>query len=202
MRITKYFVLPSVALVLVGLLFIAGCQQKTADIVVQEKQEAMQAEQVRQVGLPNVTRYTEAKRLRYLYELRDRADLTCWVYTRDMNGKLHLVGVGMGFPIPAGTQFSSPQKLTWRTNGGYHSMPQAEPNGVFPPSTAEATWIILMTKNGPKAYYGETRLEAFPERIPGADETQAVWPDGKAMPADVVAPPPATEKDIKSFESK
>ena len=116
---------------LCGLLLLAGCQNKTADVIVQEKQEKIQAEQVRQVGLPNVVRYTEAKRLRYLYELRDRADLTCWIYSRDLNGKLHLVGVGMGFPIPAGTQFSSPQKLVQRYSGSnYYIVPQAEPNGV------------------------------------------------------------------------
>ncbi len=198
MRYMKF--LPIAALML--LVLVVGCQQKTADVIIQEKQEALQQEQVRQVGLPNITRYTEAKRLRYLYELRDRADLTCWIYARDMNGKMHLVGVGMGFPIPAGTQFSSPQKLVWRSQGGYATLPQAEPNGVFPPSTAEATWVILMTKNGPKAYYGETRLEAFPERLPNADESQAVWPDGKALPAEVTAPPPATEKDYKAVESK
>ena len=95
---------------LCGLLLFAGCQNKTADVIVQEKQEKIQAEQVPPVGLPNVVRYTEAKRLHYLYELRDRADLTCWIYSRDLNGKLHLVGVGMGFPIPAGTQFLSPPK--------------------------------------------------------------------------------------------
>ncbi len=189
-------------LVLVVLSMTVGCGQKTADMVVQEKQEAIQQEQVRQVGLPNITRYTEAKRLRYLYELRDRADLTCWVYVRDMNGKMHLVGIGMGFPIPAGTQFSSPQKLVWRSNGGYVSMPQSEPNGVFPPSTAEATWVILMTKNGPKPYYGETRLEAYPERLPNADESMAVWPDGEPLPKTVTVPPAATEKDIKAVEPK
>ena len=182
---------------------VAGCQRhKTADAIVQEKQEASQTEQIRQVGLPNIVRFTEAKRLRYLYELRDRADLTCWVYSRDMNGKMHLVGIGMGFPIPAGTQFSSPQKMVRRFDGPTLVMPQAEPNGVFPPSTAEATWVILMTRNGPKPYYGEIRLEAYPERLPNADESCAVWPDGKALPVDVLTPPVASEKDIKAVEAK
>lgn len=188
--------------VILSVFLMVGCAKPSADMIIQEKQETLQQEQVRQVGLPNITRYTEAKRLRYLYELRDRADLTCWVYARDLNGKLHLIGVGMGFPIPAGTQFSSPQKLTWRQNGGYATLPQSEPNGVFPPSTAEATWVILMTKHGPKPYYGETRIEAYPERISNADESAAVWPNGEPLPPDVKSPPVATEKDIKSIESK
>lgn len=189
-------------LVVTLLISISGCANKTADATVQEQQERSQKKLVRQVGMPNITRFTEARRLRFLYELRDKPDLTCWIYARDMNGKMHLIGVSLGFPIPAGTQFSSPQKIVNQAGSLQATLPQAEPNGVFPPSTAEATWVIILTRNGPKAYYGETRLEALPERLLNADESQAIWPDGKPMPADVTLPPIAAEKDFRAAESK
>ena len=66
-------------------------------------------------------------------------------------------------------------------------MPQAEPNGLFMPPTAEASWAVIMTKRGPKPYYSETRLEGSPERIRGADESQTIWPDGNPIPPEVDA---------------
>jgi hypothetical protein len=182
---------------------LSGCgNRQSADEVIQHKQEQVQAEAVREVGLPNIARFTEMKRMRYLYELRDRAELTCWLYVRDLPGKLHLVGVGMGYPLPYGTQYSNPQKRTYYINQGWISMPQAEPNGLFMPPGAEATWAVLMTPSGPKPYYSETRLEGFPLRIPGADESQAIWPGGTPLPAVVQEPPPAQEDDVKGAEGR
>ncbi len=203
------------ALMLVATVTGCGVYAPSADVVMQQKQEKLQSEAVKEVGTPNITRFTELKRFAYLYELRDRSDLTCWVYTRDMVGAMHLIGVGMGFPMPYGTQFSSPQKITntylpsmggdgaVKGTGWYTGpMPQAEPNGLFMPPGAEASWVILMTRRGPKPYYGETRLEGSPERLATADESMAIWPNGEPIPKTVMEPPVASDVDQRAVEKQ
>jgi len=119
----------------------------TADQKTQQQQEDMQAQAEKQTGLPRIVNYQELKNLNWVYELRDQANLATYSYVMDMNGNLHHVCDSVGYGIPYGTQRSNPQKVERLTSGGNYStytLPQAEPNGIFPPSTAEGTWLICI----------------------------------------------------------
>lgn len=157
----------------------AGCDytQPSADQVESARQEVLQAEAVRETGTPNITNFTERKFMKTLYELRDTG-VTTWIYKMNVDGQHFLVGKAVGYPLSAAAQYSSPEKYSRlaRSTGAFEwqMTPQAEPNGLFMPSSAEGSWVMLMTTEGPKPYYSEDRLTGSPVRIPGGNETQCI----------------------------
>ena len=139
----------------VGVFAIVGCNDvpQSADQKMQENQEQMQAEANKQAGLPRIVNFQELKNLNWTYELRDTANLATYTYTQNLNGQLLHVCDSIGFPFPYGTQRSNPQKverLEFAGAYGTYTLPQAEPNGIFPPSTAEASWVICINPLNPK----------------------------------------------------
>lgn len=141
-------------LCLFGLLTLVGCTdiQPTSDDKMNAKQEEMAAEANSEVGMPGINRFTEKRTLRQIYEKRDQEKLTTYAYIQDMNGRLHHLCDSIGYGFPYGTQFSNPQKYTraTRSGGGYEylMMPQAEPNGLFMPPTADGTWVQCISSTG------------------------------------------------------
>ena len=132
-----------------------GCDDTapTADQKMQAQQEQLQNDADKQAGLPRIVNFQELKNLNWTYELRDQANLSSWTYKTDMNGRLHFVCNSIGYPFPYGTQRSNPQKIVRMAWGGNYynfTLPQAEPNGIFPPSTAEGSWVICINPD-PKA---------------------------------------------------
>lgn len=57
-----------------------------------------------------------------------------------MNGVLHLLCKSIGFGIPYATQYTNPQK--WAATGIV--LPQADPNGMFSPTSADGTWVLCL----------------------------------------------------------
>lgn len=147
-------------LVAITLVTLSGCSQ-TADQKEAKAQEALQSEAFRQTGTPNITNFTERRMVKQIYELRDQ-QIRTWTYTEDMNGKRHFLCESIGYGIPFSAQYSNPQK-----RDGSVVMPQAEPNGLFMPSSAEGTWIMAATKDGPKPIYVEPRVIVTPFPLPG-----------------------------------
>ena len=133
--------LPKLAtfMVLMVAAFMLGCNNSapTADEIEQNKQEGLQKNITDSVGMPGILKYTEKRLARQLYELRDKVVLT-YTYLPDINGKLHHVCDSIGFGLPYATQFSSPSKMVekWRHGNLYRDvLPQAEPNGLFMPTS-------------------------------------------------------------------
>lgn len=134
----------------------ASCQATEAE---DRRRSAQSLEEMRsQVGLPNITNYTEAKFARQINELRDQAIRT-WTYYVDLNGGRHLLCESIGYGIPYSVQLTNPEK--YEMNGA--TLPQAEPNGLYMPESAEATWILCSDGAGHAApVYSETRLIVSP----------------------------------------
>ena len=109
--------------------------------------------------MPAITNWTDLKNLKKVYELCDQVGLITYTYNEDLNGHLHFRFKSIGYPFPYGTQFSNPEKIM----GGY-SLPQAEPNGTFKPTTAEASWIMAVNPRDGSicTVYAEPRLWTFP----------------------------------------
>lgn len=155
----------SLALVGIGMLFIMGADGGcvTADDRDQVAQESILEQGRQQAGLPSITHFQEKKRLKQILEMRDQADLQTWTYIVSMSGELKPLGTNggrsIGFGIPAATQYTSPEKQ----GHNYQPMPQADPNGLFSPASADGTWVMMVdTKGDPHPVYVEPRIIVSP----------------------------------------
>jgi len=160
------------ALLLLSLFFLASCDSgmTTAD----QKQAAatakLTAEAQRQVGMPNITNFTERKFFKMIMELRDQQDMTTYTYIVDMNGKRHFLCESIGYGIPFSTQFTNPEHVVHQRAGSlegyYHgTMPQPDPNGLFMPTSSSATWVLAATETGPQPIYVESEILVSPFRL-------------------------------------
>ncbi len=170
--------LASVLVVGFLVVFTLGCNNKVvernSDTIQQEQQEKILAEATAQVGMPAIKNFREKRVYKEILELRDQVNLPTYLYMvnaipvvvpghTSQGGKLHYIGASIGFPIPAATEFTNPQKIQWLKGdvGGawrHVNMPQSDPNGLFPPASAEATWVLQVNPKTGKAepqYYEE-----------------------------------------------
>ena len=112
------------------------------------REQAQQTEQLaqesnRQVGMPGISNFTEKRLLRQLYELRDQ-EIRTFTYVVDWQGRLFHVCDSIGFGMPFSSQYSNPEVYY---NQGT-TLPQPEPNGLYPPTSSSATWVICADSNG------------------------------------------------------
>jgi hypothetical protein len=143
-----------------------GCSDTppTTDKSIQAAQEKTQAEAMREVGLPGITNFTELKLVKHLYELRD-TEIVTYSYIPDMNGKLWHLCDSIGYGLPYGVQYSNPEKITQSTSQSYGTLPQAEPNGLYMPPTAEGTWVMCGAKGSIHPVYVEPRVIVSPFKL-------------------------------------
>lgn len=161
------FLIMWVSLVLV----LCGCyEQSDADRQQAAETERLTSEAFRQVGMPDITRFTEKKLAKDIYELRDRADLTTWTYIIDLNGKLHLLGQSIGYGLPYSVQYTNPMKREQAHTERY-TIPQPEANGLFMPDGLSATWVLLIDPNDgkPKPVYVEPQILVSPFPLPSSE---------------------------------
>lgn len=131
-----------------------GCDSTTptADKQTTEQQRQIQNRGHEQVGIPNIVNFTELRRAKKIYELRDQSRVATYSYTYDMNGHLHKFCDSIGYPLPYATQYSNPERPaeSWETHEqGNIALPQAEPNGLFMPSSADGTWVECINPKNP-----------------------------------------------------
>jgi hypothetical protein len=159
-------------------LALAGCEQQQqapdSDKQQQAQQERILKEGAAQTGMPAIKNFREKKLLKDILELRDQDGLTTYTYiVAEMTGKLVFIGESIGYGIPAATQYTNPQKIAAHSCGGNQSadsfaiLPQADPNGLFSPSTAEGTWVMLKDPNSNKTrpVYIEPRIVVSPFKL-------------------------------------
>lgn len=168
--------------VLFAVALCAGCDlAPSSDKAQRDRQEVLLKEAVNQVGMPAIRNFFEMKNLKHILELRDQEGYTTYTYTENMiptivkgktacGGKFTFVCRSVGYGIPAATQFTNPQKMEQAYTGGeYQVIPQADPNGLFAPSSAEGTWILAQN---PKKLseivpiYCEPRVLVCPFELP------------------------------------
>jgi len=155
--------------------FLTGCSNipVTTDQEVSLKQEAVLSEANRQTGLPNIINFQEKKLLKMIYELRDQENLVNYAYLyNEMSGKLVYLGECVGYGIPYSTQYSNPESVQKfvhdsGTTFRYDVLPQAEPNGLFMPSSASGTWVMLVdpSTKKPRPVYIEPNVLISPFQL-------------------------------------
>jgi hypothetical protein len=128
---------------------ISGCDfQPTSDETQQLQQEKI-LQQGNSVGMPAITNFREKRLLKDILELRDQKGLVTYTYVQDeYTGKFRLLGQTIGYGIPYATQYTNPQKYQSEYQGCC-VLPQADPNGLFSPASAEGTWVMMQDPNNP-----------------------------------------------------
>lgn len=148
-------------------ILLSACDfQQTSDEKQRDAQELILAQGTSQTGMPAIKNFRERKMLKEIYELRDQDGLTTYTYiVAEMTGKLVFIGESIGYGIPASTQYTNPQKIEY--HNAYYTLPQADPNGLFSPSSAEGTWVLLKNPNGDKVspVYIEPRIVVSPFKL-------------------------------------
>ena len=159
---------------IITLLFAAvvmtGCDDRitSSDQVQQRQQEQILREGTAQLGMPAIHNFREKRLLKEIMELRDQESLCTYTYiVAENTGALIFIGESIGYGIPAATQYTSPSKIecySRQDSYAYNVMPQADPNGLFSPSSAEGTWVMLVDQVSKKArpVYIEPRIIVSP----------------------------------------
>lgn len=156
-----------------------GGDKNNADKRQMEHTKIALAEAERQVGMPNIVNWQQRKLMKWIYELCDREELITYAYTKnEMTGKFVFLYKCLGYGIPFSAQFTNPEKLVEGDKyfgynlAGYlnylEHLPQADPNGLYMPTSSSATWLIPIKpgQNKPHVIYAEPEIvvSAFPFR--------------------------------------
>ncbi len=144
--------LPLVALACMGNTDCDGTP--TSDQRLNQQQEQASSEAAMSVGFPAVRNYQEKRMMKQIIELRDQA-ISTTTYVMDRDAKLHFLCDSVGYGLPYATQFTSPMKLASRSCPGtgcaVGTIPQADPNGLFSPASADGTWVLCRDPNPDRA---------------------------------------------------
>lgn len=160
-----------------------GCRdgtQGSSDQRQSEEQERILSEGASQVGMPAIKNFRERKMLKDILELRDQSGIVTYTYIENLQpapvkgktalgGKLTYFGETVGYGLPYATQFTNPEKIAdMGREYGYAILPQADPNGLFSPSSAEGTWVLMKDPRGDKTLpvYIEPRIVVLPYKLP------------------------------------
>jgi len=130
------------------LALLAGCGPPSATQIESQKQEASTLQAVQAVGMPSITNFQEKRILKNILELRDTKVRT-YTYTQDLNAGLHKLCDSVGYGIPYSTQYTNPQFVDRGSSAGYAILPQADPNGLYSPSSADGTWVLCVNPEKP-----------------------------------------------------
>lgn len=142
---------------------LAGCEDN-AEHQQQESTDKVLQEMNNQIGMPNIRNFQEKKLLKLVLEERDKENLVCYAYiVAEQSGKLNFIGKCIGYGIPYSTEYTNPQK---REYGSESVVAQADPNGLYMPSSSEGTWLFMVdpSSNKPRPVYceGRTLVSPFP----------------------------------------
>jgi hypothetical protein len=191
-------------IIVLALAPLTACDERhpTSDDTQRWQQEKLLAEGTAQTGMPAIKNFRERKLMKQIMEMRDEAGLVTYTYVQsEMTGKLIFLCDSIGFGLPYATQYTSPQKYEWKGQGAIVALPQADPNGLFSPASAEGTWVMCKDPNGSdvKPVFIEPRIVVSPFRLRNAE---AYAEDDGALPlpaasnniAPVVIPHPGSAK--------
>lgn len=147
----------------VSLLSACGDSTKSSNQIERAKQEELSRMAVESVGMPAIVNFAEKRMMKDILELRDK-NVATTAYIVDMNGNLHKVCDAVGYGLPYATQYTSPESYQKVWEGHWDKMPQADPNGLYSPASADGTWVLCVDPNTKKAkpIYIEPRIVVSP----------------------------------------
>lgn len=152
------------AFVAVATLLTACDVQPNSTQIERKKQEEMNMQAVTQVGMPAIVNFAEKRMMKDIMELRDQNVATI-TYVTDINGRLHKRCNSIGYGLPYATQYTNPQRVVYDSGHGNAVIPQADPNGLYSPASAEGTWVMCVFNGKPRPVYIEDRVTVSPEAL-------------------------------------
>ena len=140
------------AILLASIVLLASCdlygETSRTEQEQTEQQGKLVSEAQKQCGMPALVNFQERKMMKKVIEQRDKADLVCYAYLfSNQTGRLIYIGKCMGYGLPYSTQYTNPQRVDLLT-GGSVAIPQPDPNGLYMPSDAHGTWLLMIKPDG------------------------------------------------------
>ncbi len=132
------------------------------------KQEQLMEEANAQTGMPAIKNFQERKMMKMILELRDQENLVCYAYiVPELTGRPVFLGKCIGYGLPYATQYTNPQKTYSTYQNGHEILPQADPNGLFMPESADGTWLLMIdpSTNEPRPVYIEPKVLVSPFKL-------------------------------------
>lgn len=144
-------------------------KKPSADAIQAKQMAVATAEAQRQVGMPSIVNFQQRKLMKSVYELCDKEDLICYAYLKsDYSGNLVYLGKCIGYGIPFSAQFTNPERIAYKSHQvGVATLPQADPNGLFMPTSSSATWLMMIdpVTNKPRPVYIEPEIVVSPFKL-------------------------------------
>lgn len=159
-------------MLLLALAALAACDGEPTTDEKQADQQAQALEQAHaQIGMPAIGDFSEKRLMKDIYEMRDKPLPTHTYIVNELRGCLVYLGASIGYGLPYATQFTSPTRQVHRYDHGWLNIPQAEPNGLFMPTSAEGTWVQLKApgEDTVRPVYIEPRIVVAPFRLTTAE---------------------------------
>lgn len=150
------------AFIAVATLLTACDQRETSTQIERRKQEELSLQAVQSVGMPSIVNFAEKRMFKDILELRDK-NVATTTYLVGMNNQLTKVCDSIGYGLPYATQYTNPQRVADYTHG-VATIPQADPNGLYSPASADGTWVLCVDHKDGKAkpVYIEPRILVSP----------------------------------------
>lgn len=171
----RRFMIAAGAATLLGL---TACVQPvtSSDQQAAAQQEDLSKRAQAEVGIYQPTHFTRKRLANRIGQMLDDPNLATISYAQGLDGKLRCIGQTIGFPMPSATQTTSPQRwepppyfdqagnaFSYNQYREGELAPQPEPDQLYYPTSADATWILLVnpkTGNSAPAYF-EGHVETF-----------------------------------------
>ena len=159
---------PFIALASVALLGVTltGCIEESSDYTQRVQQERILQEGTAQTGMPAIKNFRERKLMKQIIEMRDQDGLVTYTYTvPEATGRPVFLCNSIGYGLPAAMQYTNPEKYS---SASGVTLPQADPNGLFSPDSAEGTWVMCSDPSGngkTRPVYVEPRIIVSPFKL-------------------------------------
>jgi len=155
--------------VILGLILTA-CAQNTIDSTQKEaiNQDRGNSAITDNQPLPDLGGWSYERQLVIDTYIARNNQVSTWTYMFLQMGKLIEICPSVGFPVPYSTQLTSPEKVytPYSYQYGTLTIPNPEPNSLFPPAMADATWVSCVNPDGSiSPEYFENQVFALPKRI-------------------------------------
>jgi hypothetical protein len=152
-------------------------QPPTADQQAAAQQEDLSRRAQSEIGIYQPTNFARKRLANRIGQMLDDPKLATISYAQGLDGRLRCIGHTIGFPLPFAVQTTSPQKWEpppyFDSNGNPYNygsfregsqVPQSEPDQLYYPSGADATWVLLVNSKGEtQPAYFEGHVETFLE---------------------------------------
>ncbi len=158
-----------IILFIITLILLSCESMQNPETIQTEETQKLLTEINNTIGMPNITNFQQKKLMKLIYEQTDKENLICYAYLVNLNGKLIFIGKTIGYGVPFSAQYTNPQKiqnLGFEDGGGRVTIPQADPNGLYMPTSSSATWLLMLDKkNKPRVVYIEPEIIVSPFKL-------------------------------------